>query len=333
MAHRFCTGRTTVLALLVILTAVPPVAAAEEEKGTLSINFENDLFYNTDRNYTNGVRAAWLSAPDDTPAWMARAARLFPLFLEDGTARASYAIGQNMYTPEDITVPDPPPGDRPYAGWLYGTIGVIAENRERLDQLGLTIGMVGPASLARQTQTLIHSIVGADRPQGWATQLQNEPGIVLTYQRSWRQAVSERLVLGLPFEVTPHAGGAIGNIYTYGDAGVTVRLGDNLSLDYGPPLIPPGPPGSGYFVPQGFGWYLFAGLEGRAVLRNIFLDGNSFRHSRSVNKKPFIADFQFGGAIIWGKLRLSYTHVLRTHEFNGQHAGGNFGSFNLSVRF
>jgi hypothetical protein len=331
MAHRLLTGQ--ILALLAVLTAAPPVAAVEREEGTLSINFENDLFYDTDRNYTNGVRAAWLSSPEGTPDWVLRAARLFPLFPRDGTVRSSYAIGQNMYTPKDITAPDPPRSDRPYAGWLYGTIGVIAETDERLDQLGLTIGMVGPASLARQTQTLIHSIVGADRPQGWASQLRNEPGIVLTYQRSWRQAISETLVFGLPFDVTPHAGGAIGNIYTYGDAGVTFRLGDNLSLDYGPPRIEPAPPGSEYFVPQGFGWYLFAGLEGRAVLRNIFLDGNSFRHSRSVDKKPLIADFQFGGAIIWGKVRLSYTHVLRTHEFDGQTGGDNFGSFNVSVRF
>lgn len=84
-------------------------AAEEPEAGTLSLVFENDLFYDTDRNYTNGVRASWLSGPDRTPAWALRAARWFPLFPDGGTVRTSYAVGQNMYTPEDIALRDPPP--------------------------------------------------------------------------------------------------------------------------------------------------------------------------------------------------------------------------------
>lgn len=66
-----------------------------------------------------------------------------------------------------------------------------------------------------------------------------------------------------------------------------LRLGQRLPLDYGPPRIQPSLPGSGFFVPpqDRFGWYLFAGVEGRAVARNIFLDGNTFRDSRSVDKE------------------------------------------------
>src|SRR3546814_12695699 len=73
------------------------------------------------------------------------------LFPEGGTVRTSYAVGQNMYTPDDVALRNPPLDDRPYAGWLYGSVGLIAETGRRLDQLELTLGVVGPASPAEQT--------------------------------------------------------------------------------------------------------------------------------------------------------------------------------------
>ena len=330
--------RTGAMALVgaALLFALPWVCrgADGQSGGILSLNFENDLFYGNDRNYTNGVRAAWLSGPDDTPDWAVRTAAWFPLFPERCCVRTEYAVGQNMYTPADISLSNPPPDDRPYAGWLYASIGVIAETDDRLDQLGLSIGVVGPASFAEQTQKFVHRHVGSPRPQGWDTQLDNEPGIVLTYQRSWREFVSRTLITGLPYDITPHVGGAFGNVFTYLDAGLMLRVGQNLPLDYGPPRIQPSLPGSGFFLAgDRFGWYLFAGVEGRAVAHNIFLDGNTFSDSRSVDKKPLVGDLQFGLALTWQDVRLSYTHVLRTAEFETQRGGDDFGALSLSVRF
>ncbi|MCK9988133.1 MAG: lipid A 3-O-deacylase [Azoarcus sp.] len=190
---------------LASLWSFPSLASGQTGTDTLSLVLENDLFYDTDGNYTNGVRAAWLSAPDQAPEWALRAARRLPFFPEDGTVRTSYAIGQNMYTPQDIEIPNPPLDDRPYAGWLYGSIGLIAETGGRLDQLELTLGIVGPPSLAEQTQTFVHEVVGAPKPRGWDTQLKNEPGVILTHQRSWRRFVEET-GRGNTFDMTPHEG-------------------------------------------------------------------------------------------------------------------------------
>lgn len=326
----------SVLALALMFLTMPlgPLAAEEPAKGTLSVVLENDFIYNRDNNYTNGVRVAWLSTPERTPDWSLRAARLFPLFSKEGAVRIGYAIGQDMYTPKDISLRNPPLDDQPYAGWLYGSAGLIAETGRRLDQLELTIGVVGPASLAEETQKRVHEIVNSDEPQGWDTQLKNEPGFILTYQRSWRSVISKS-ILGVPFDVTPHAGGALGNIFTYANAGIMLRCGKRLPLDYAPPRIQPSLPGSGFFVPQdAFGWYLFAGIDGRAVARNIFLDGNTFRDSRSVDKEPLVGDLQFGIAVTWKTVRLGYTHVLRTREFKSQgNPPHDFGAFSLSMEF
>jgi len=332
--ERTKTAGLAVSFVTIVLLAVPGRVSADAlESGTISLLFENDIFYGLDRDYTNGVQVSWTSAPDRAPAWALQSARVLPFFPDSGRVRATYALGQSIYTPSDITIENPPPSERPYAGWLYGSIGVISQTETRLDQLNLQVGVVGPASLAEQTQTLVHEIVGADEPRGWSTQLRNEPGLVLTYQRSWRALVSVSS-FGLGFDVTPHVGGALGNVFTYANAGATLRLGWNLPDDYGPPRIQPSLPSAGYFEPQdGLGVYLFAGLDGRAVAQNIFLDGNTWRDSRSVDKEPLVGDAQVGLAIAWGATRLAFTHVFRSREFESQEDTDEFGAVSLSFHF
>jgi hypothetical protein len=92
-------------------------------------------------------------------------------------------------------------------------------------------------------------------------------------------------------------------------------------------------PGSDFFIPtSGFSWYLFAAVEGRAVARNIFLDGNTFEDSRSVDKKPLVGDLSAGVALFWSDdFRMDASATYRTKEFDGQ--DGNrviFGGFNIS---
>lgn len=321
---------------LVWLMVVPLTARAEEPPkiGTLSLILENDLFYNVDRHYTSGVRLVWVperKAP--TPRWARKAADLVPWFPEEGKVRPGYALGQSMFTPSDITVADPPQGERPYAGWLYGTIGLGVESGRQLDQFGITLGMVGPASLAEESQKFVHKVIDSDDPKGWDTQLRNEPGLVLTYQRSWRE-LAAKTFLKNDLDFSPHVGGALGNVFTYANAGITMRYGRQLPNDYGPPRIQPGLPGTSDFSPvSDFGWYLFAGIDGRVVLRNIFLDGNTFRDSHSVDKFPLVGDLQFGLVLDWPSIRLSYTHVLRTREFQTQDDADDFGAISVSVKF
>jgi hypothetical protein len=184
-----------------------------------------------------------------------------------------------------------------------------------------------------------HRIFGFQQPKGWKYQLKNEPGVVLYYEKSRRSLYEFPLQGVIPIEnlgvdITPHVGLALGNVMTYGAAGFTARFGDDLPADFGPPKIRPNLPGSDYFEPDdSFGWYLFGGLEGRLVARNIFLDGNTFQSSRSVDKNPVVADFQAGAALTFWRARLSYTHIWRTPEYIGQSAFDNFGSVALSMRF
>ncbi len=322
-------------AALVAALAWPVTATGyDPDWGTLTLEYENDLFAGEDRYYTSGVRATWLSPDDRVPGWVRSGAELFPFFDPDGELKMSYSLGQNMYTAEDIEDPDPPPGDRPYAGWLHFAVGLGNETERKVDRLQLNVGMVGPASLADRTQAEIHRFTGSPQPQAWDTQLRNEPTLMLSYERQWRAWIETRRD-GWGMDVVPHLGGAIGNVFTQLNAGLTLRLGKDLPLDWGPPRIQPALPGSGVFRPRSdFGWYVFAGLDGRAVARDIFLDGNTFEDSRSADKRPFIGEVQVGGAMNIGRrVRVTYTHVFPTREFRGQEGTQDFGAIAGSVVF
>ncbi|HEY1097144.1 MAG TPA: lipid A deacylase LpxR family protein [Alphaproteobacteria bacterium] len=299
-----------------------------------TIAYENDVFTGEDNNYSNGVRASYISPETDVPNWLEDTAHALPFFPEEGHSRWGFSIGQNMYTPDDITVSNPPTDDQPYAGWLYGTAALITDNDDRMDTFQVTVGMVGPASGAREVQGFIHDMIGSPEPEGWDYQLKNEPGLVLTYQRKWRN-LYEITPFGFGFDFSPSVGANVGNIYTDASAGGVFRFGYDLPSDYGPPLIKPSLSGSDFFINNGkkIGWYLFAGAEGRGVARNIFLDGNTFTDSRSVDKEPFVGSAQVGAALTYGSARIAYTQVFNTREFETQVEPNTYGAVTLSTRF
>lgn len=312
--------------------------------GTHSIQFENDLFGSSnDRHYTHGMRYSWTSDEHSLPDWWCRLACRLHFLPQSGAVRTSLAMGQSMFTPEDITVREPILDDRPYAGWLYLTGGFVIEDLNKVDlhTVELTLGVVGPQSYADETQIRWHRLIDSPRPNGWQHQLDNEPGLVVGYERKRRYEWSTGASWLPQVDLTPHGAVNLGNVFTHAAAGLTVRFGNALSdesgkaIDYGAPRIQPSLSGSGFFRPrQGrFGWYLFAGTEGRLVARNIFLDGNTFADSPHVNKYPIVADLQGGVVLTYGDWRLSYTQIFRTQEFEGQDDNDTFGAFSLSVRF
>jgi len=331
-----------VVTLMALLFTWPEAALAGiEEPGYIcSAQFENDMFGGgTDRHFTHGTAFNCLTKPIP---WVVKAADQLPWFTYEKTqdgktelqARGSLSLGQNIYTPEDITKKELIEEDRPYAGWLYLGFGLVAnQGNRRFDKIELTLGMVGPWSRAEEVQKTWHSLFGFREPRGWDHQLDNEPAVNLFYEQAWRYD-KRGFLTGLEYDLIPHFGGALGNVFTYAAAGFTLRVGPDLQEDFGPPRIRPSLPGGGFFRNRtGFNWYLFAGVEGRAVLRNIFLDGNTFSDSHSVDKKILVGDLQTGIALQYRRLRISYTQIFRTKEYDSQDRADRFGSLSLSFQF
>lgn len=312
-------------------------AQAADLGGSYTLLVENDVFTGSDQHYTNGLRLSYLSRQDDVPDYIRAFATAMPFVELGARLRAGYALGHNIYTPNNTKASGLVTDERPYAGYLYAGMAVVAESDSRsgniLDTWELDIGIVGPMALGEEVQNNFHSLIGSPKAQGWKNQLKDEPVVSLTHERKWRH-LWRHPVYGLGFDFTPHVGGSFGNLVTYLNLGATLRVGQGLARDYGPPRIRPSLPGSGFFMPHdGFGWYVHAGVDGRAMAHNIFLDGNSFRDSHSVDSKTWVGDMQMGLVLTFSTLRLAYTHIYRTREFEGQKLGDSFGAVSISARF
>ncbi|GAB5558408.1 MAG: lipid A deacylase LpxR family protein [Synoicihabitans sp.] len=326
--------------------------------------WENDWFGGTDKHYTNGVKLAWIS-PDMSEwledGWRQRLVKRLPFVNRAGTQKnLGVSFAQHIYTPRDTDRTIPDPNDRPYAGWSYLGFSFLAKTDTQADTIALQLGIVGPHSFAGDVQNYVHELLNVDTSKGWRYQLPDEPGINLAWERKWRtyaRTVTVNNRLGIrtnPFsgktfqdraywgvDFVPHVGTVIGNVRTYANAGAVMRAGYNLPSDFGVNLIRPAGlsnspiddldprvRGSGYSV------YLFGSFDGRAVARDIFLDGSTFRNSPSVDKEPFVADISLGLGVIAGRFQFTYTHTTRTREFETQaNSHSDFGSVTATMTF
>jgi lipid A 3-O-deacylase len=325
------------------LATIHGIARADDADRVTLLEENDSLYFNSDKHYTQGLRVSDL-APDigARSSWNGPfdfVANIAPIFMQDGAAnedsrRYAVFLGQSLFTPKNLTLRPPDPRDRPYGGWLYvGTSLLQESNKHALENLELDVGVVGPGALGKQVQNDFHQFIGIAQAKGWSDQIQNEPGLMLSYERLWRVSLIGDAHNGV--DVVPQLGATVGNVFTYGDAGALIRIGKNLQADYGPARIRPALSGTDYFdsnnLDGNLGFYVFAGAQGRVIGRNLFLDGNSFRQSPSVVKKPLVADLQAGFSVFWSSdWRLDFGAVRRTEEFEGQRAPDVIGTATLS---
>ncbi len=343
-----CHRRSISLGLLsLFLPTLAFGAGTDTSGGTIGMYMENDMFAGTDRYYTSGAKLTW-SSPDlekfsDTPY----ASPFLPLFdLLPYINEAEYqknlvlALGQNIYTPDDTESYGLLGNDRPYAGWLYMGLGVVWKDERVRNSLVLNVGVVGSWSYAQEAQRLIHDARDLDHPNGWDNQLHNELGVNLAYERIWRMPkIAKRS--GLGWEFLPHAGAVVGNVYTYANLGAELRAGLNLPDDFGTGVISPAAttstPVDGMMGADrsrfDLGMYAFARVDGRAVGRNVFLDGNTFGGGPSVGHNPFVADLSLGVAMNIKNTKIAYAFVYRSKEFDSQKEAQIFGTVSINWTF
>ncbi len=321
----------------------PPVVHERLRFGSFTLYTENDKYFaGTDQHYTNGFKLSALSTDlrsftdESVPAVARGLARLLGnLVPPDHPYKLGLSFGQNIYTPTDTQTSDYIPSDRPYAAWLYGGVAFQVYHpptevggTARLDVFEITAGVVGPAALGREVQNGIHSLIDVEQAEGWDNQIRNEFGANFIYERSYRYS-SQNARTSWGTDLIPHAGFSLGNIFTYANAGFELRTGYRLPSDFGTNLIRPSGDSNG-LRRSPFNIFLFAATDGRAVGRDITLDGNTFRDSPSIDKKPFVADVYAGLSLGTTHWQLTYAQAYRTREFEDQDTRSVFGSLSVS---
>lgn len=314
--------------------------------GTLNLRIDNDMFggLGQDQGYSNGFLVSWVSPnlndyQNDPclPAIVRGLNHYLALLQPEGFDEQNMTIGlgQMMYTPTNRDRRDLITDDRPYAGALMLSLGYNARLGDTLRTSQLRFGMVGPAAHAGQVQNQWHRIIGVDRFRGWHNQLHNEPVVQMIHERRTRVARQEEPT-GWGWDLTRHWGMSLGNFATHANLGGELRYGLRLPDDFGTaPLRPAGENTSPVRKNTLSDWnaHLFAAVDARAILHDITLDGNTFRSSHHVDKRPFVADIAYGIAMHYDDWRIALARYHRTREFHGQKEAPVYGTLTIGKRF
>lgn len=141
--------------------------------------YEDNDFINirgcgTDDAYTNGTRLDYFYMPKRRPKGLIN--RIMPKAGDSSVNVYGWGVMELMYTPEDITDSAYQPDDYPWSGALVATHTLYSYNpSKKYDfQTELELGMIGPAALGRQAQTLVHQLIHYFKPLGWSHQYRND---------------------------------------------------------------------------------------------------------------------------------------------------------------
>lgn len=306
----------------------------------------------TDRHYTNGIKFSLAWQPD----WAQNIADAIPFadHFENMQTAFGLVLGQDMYTPEIITTITPDPTDQPYAGWLYTGAYVQRANGDRnlFDHLEINLGMLGPSSGAKGAQQAIHDLIGdQEDPSGWGSQLGDEFGFNLIYQRKWRYPLIPGThpaasttndmndinnVMGQSSwgaDFIPQVGFILGTMQRQANLGFTARWGWNLPDDFGPARLRDLGDATASTTPnsRNLSAYLFAQINGTAVEHNTFIEGNNYKSSPGHDAKPLVGDATVGFSVAWKYFQLTYYQTFMTDTFDGQRGSDSYAGMLLTT--
>jgi lipid A 3-O-deacylase len=255
-----------------------------------------------DYEYTHGLSVSWDARRRDDA---------------DGPG-ARWEVGQRIYTPRRDAA-QPIPGERPYAGWLYAAWERATASERTRARLRIEAGVTGPPSLAEPVQSAFHRIAGYQEQFGWAHQLGFEPGAVVSYERESRLTALDRGRTRL--EVLPSWAVRAGNVRTGAEAAVRARLGFGA-----------GDAWTGAGAARGVSGWMEAGARQEAVLRDLFIDGNTFAwRDPGVDRRTWVAQGEAALGIRYRRTELEYRFVLRGREYETQTEPHPYGSIRIRV--
>lgn len=289
-----------------------------------SLTWENDAPAGTDRHYTHGALISYFSGDNALPPWTKSLTRLLPSpGFEVEADKYGFALGQQIYTPDDLDRRDLIEDDRPYAAWLYGRAalqrrGAGFASSIAMEMLALDLGIIGPEALGEEAQNVLHR----NGPRGWDNQLDTEIAFALRYTR--QHLFEKRFDDNWRLHLIPELSAAAGTVDIHLGAGGIVRFGYNVPNEF---EVPHGA------TQHQFGGYIFSGLEGRWMLRDVFLDGSTFHSSHSVDKEPLVGELRVGMGLALKRVEVIVGHAFLTDEFEEQKTDDSYSFATLLVKF
>ncbi|MFZ3230368.1 MAG: lipid A deacylase LpxR family protein [Pseudobdellovibrio sp.] len=290
----------------------------------------------SDQAYTNGFKFSYSYSENQVPEWANATVKKYDYFkseLNHTKINFGLALAQQIYSPANTGTNEFIPDDRRYAAWTYLGFSSQIKTLVHANLIELDIGLVGPSAYGEQVQNTFHKQIKSSLANGWVHQLSDEPTLQLSYQQKLKFfEISNKS--GKYFDAIPYYGLGLGNVHIGSHLGGLLRLGISLPDDFGPSRLSASD-GESFVAPKTYtesflkNIYIFTGFRGNAVAHDIFLDGNTFRPNRTVHKKVFTLENEFGVGFQYDHWNIVWRFVSRTPEFEERQKYNSFASVNI----
>ena len=305
-------------------------STARAQVPVVTVQSENDAYPSWgDDDYTNGLRISldfnravgwgWLSSQPDCKKERVK---------DIPCRRTTLMIGQNFYTPRDISIPLVQEDERPYSAWLYFGLAARLAERKRLRTFEIQLGTTGKAAQGQDVQTWWHArpLIEAGEPKGWVHEVKPAPGLIGVIG-IWddKRAFGRTTKGSVPYtfaEAIPYYRLTVGNVHTNAAVGTILRFGYNLQRRWvekiGPTIVVAQTSAPAVDNGRQFEFNVFTSAEVRAVGWNALLQHDTYtpRMGRlSIHRG--VADLEAGVAIGYKKVSGGFRWVWRSPEFDG----------------
>lgn len=304
--------------IFILISGISYSLTAQEFKNEFSVISDNDayLWYGQDRYYTNGLFVNYRRAKQSTESSKIEK-RIYGI-----------SFGQKMYNPISGYSPNPLYHDRPFAAYLYGAPSLsLYYKNEQILKADLEVGVIGPKALGKQTQTLLHKIVGFYEISGWEYQIGNDIGLNanLNYiklitrddKKSVDLSLDSYLRLGTTFD-------AIG-------LGVMFRAGKINSLPYSAIYSAR----TGKQEEHKKEVFFYAKPQLNYVTYDATIEGSISKHNSPItyNVKPWVFSQLVGFNYSTPHLTIDYHLIFNSKEIKSWAKAHQYGSIGLAYRF
>lgn len=318
----FITSKLKPLTFLGLLSFSYPLFAEEDlgwDAYHFKIFFENDLFSQTDDQYSSGEKLDLMYHVNDPQS------PIYGLLLSNGSKSdifISFAVSNQLYTPSDLQETEPILDQRAYAGWTYAEMAIHKSTKHTLNSIQLQVGAVGPASKGEEIQTIIHELTGSTPPLGWDNQLENTLGVNVSYAYKLRYITAPTHNFEVSF--VPYFEADLGNVSTQASIGFFSRFGWNIAKDFGlSTLDVGGESGVPVYDEQmqslksDWSFSLNLTATGSAVAYDLFLDGttlNGYKHD--IEAKPFVGYVGAGISLRYKSFAFDFMQTMNSKKYD-----------------
>lgn len=294
-----------------VLWTTNVVAKNHIPKTIVDFKFSNDVFYGTDRYFTNGLQLRIYSD------FMSKSPVNYILLPNSKNENTYYAmtIIHNIYTPTVLSTSDIQFNDEPYAAYLLiGSRKESYNSQRKLKKVSeFQLGVIGPFAGGGLVQNSVHRLLPGNEPaRGWENQVTND--LAIQYMAGIEKGLISRKI----FEMNGFATGIVGNPHTEFSAGYRVRFG--LFEDYFS--------GMGLGMKKDFQFYLFSKGELTYVVYNAVLKGGLFHDGNLFDighNHHLLGHAVFGLGMVYKRVKLEISQDILTPQFKGAgvHRWGN----------